>query len=263
MDNRNKEFDLSGIDEPIVENEPQFEENNQEYSEENSEDLESNFDNNQANITNIPSNNQRPEEEIDYKDKFVESTREASALYFKNQKLNQVIEEAANIAEPTLDEMRDYAKLKKADYDDLDEFSQNVLMTNYINEKRFEKILNVAQESKQIDAWATKVDSFIEDAVDNSKYPSLNSLGADFKKFAMKESRRGVDLDDLVASFLFSAERSIKQAPKKSVLLSGGNSTAAPIKSAGINDKQAAFIRENDPKEYRRLIKSGQINIEI
>jgi hypothetical protein len=81
----------------------------------------------------------------------------------------------------------------------------------------------------------------------------------------MKESRRGVDLDDLVASFLFSAERSLKQGTpqKKSVLLSGGNSQAAPIKSAGINDTQAAFIRENDPKEYRRLIKSGQINIDL
>ncbi len=40
MDNRNREFDLSSIDEPIVENETQIENNNEEYSEENSEDLE-------------------------------------------------------------------------------------------------------------------------------------------------------------------------------------------------------------------------------
>jgi len=265
MDNRTREFDLSSIDEPIVENETQFEENNQENTEDYSDNLESNFDNNQANITNIKSDNKRPSEEVDYKDKFVESTREASALYFKNQKLNQVIEEAANIAEPTQEELVSYAKSRGAEYDDLDEFSQNILKDTLINNRRFEKIQNVAQESKQIDAWANSVDTFIEDAVDNSKYPSLGSLGQDFKKFAMKESRRGVDLDDLVASFLFSAERSLKQGTpqKKSVLLSGGNSQAAPIKSAGISDTQAAFIRENDPKEYRRLIKSGQINIDL
>lgn len=263
MDNRNREFDLSSIDEPIVENETQFEENDQENSEDYSDNMESNFDNNQTDDSNITTNNQRPEEEIDYKDKFVESTREASALYFKNQKLNSVIEEASLIGDPTIDELKEFAKQTGADYEDLDEFSQNILKRTYINEKRFEKIQNVAKESKQIDEWANRVDTFIEDAVDKSKYPSLNSLGQDFKKFAMKESRRGVDLDDLVASFLFSAERSMKLPPRKSVLLSNGNSMAAPQPNAGISDQQAAFIRENDPKEYRRLIKTGQINIEV
>ena len=43
----------------------------------------------------------------------------------------------------------------------------------------------------------------------------------------------------------------------------GGNSQAAPQKAAGLTDAQVAMIRESDPKEYRRLIKSGQINIEI
>ena len=257
MDNRNREFDLSSIDEPIIENEI-----TEENTEENSEGLESNFDSNQAVIDETP---RTTEENIDYKDKFVESTREASALYFKNQKLNSVIEEAALIGEPTQEELVAFAKSRGADYDHLDEFSQNILKDTLINNKRFEKIQNVAKESKQIDEWANKVDSFIEDAVDNSKYPSLNTLGQDFKKFAMKESRRGVDLNDLVASFLFSAERSLKQGTpqKKSVLLSGGNSMAAPQKAAGITEQQAAFIRENDPKEYRRLIKTGQINIDL
>lgn len=265
MDNRSKEVDLSGIDEPIIENETQFEENSQESNSEYSDSMESNFDNNEINPADFPTNNKRTvsEEEIDYKDKFVESTREASALYFKNQKLNQTIEEASKISEPTEQELIDYAKSLDADYEELDSFSQNIIKRTYISEKRFEKIQNVASESKQIDEWANKVDSFIEDAVDNSKYPTLSTLGTDFKKFAMKESRRGVDLNDLVASFLFSAERNIKQTPRKSVLLSGGNSQAAPIKQAGLNEGQIAMIRQNDPKEYRRLIKSGQINIEI
>ena len=107
------------------------------------------FDDNQIDSSNLPRNNQRPSEEVDYKDKFVESTREASALYFKNQKLNQTIEEAAQIAEPTQEELTAYAKSIGADYEDLDEFSQNMVKRTYINEKRFEKIQNVASESKK------------------------------------------------------------------------------------------------------------------
>jgi len=243
LDNRNrKELDLSSLDETIQE----------EASLENENET-----------TNYEDNNTLFEEpQIDYKEKFTESTREASALYFKNQKLNQTIEEAASIAEPTLEELKFYAKSKGAEYDDLDEFSQNILKDTLINTRRFEKIQNVASESKRIDEWANSVDSFIEKSVDSGEYPSLNSLGSEFKKFAMKESRRGVDLNDLVASFLFSAERSIKQTPRKSVLLTGGNSSAVPSKS-GLSETQVAMIRETNPKEYRRMIKSGEINLEI
>ena len=257
MDNRvRNEVDLSSLDEEVIQNDT-----TQEPEEEVSDSLESNFEDN---VAVIKKNTEVSEENLDYKNKFVESTREASALYFKNQKLNSVIEEAANISDPTTEELVEFAKSRGADYEDLDEFSQNILKDTLINNKRFEKIQNVARESKQIDEWANKVDSFIEDAVDNSKYPSLNSLGTDFKKFAMKESRRGVDLDDLVASFLFSAERSMTQKKTNgSVLLSNGNSLAAPQKATGITEAQAAFIRENDPREYRRLIKTGQINIEL
>lgn len=241
LDNRNRqELDLSSLDEEVIDDSPSLE------KEENEEPFE-----------NIEQN------QIDYKEKFTESTREASALYFKNQKLNKTIEEASLIGEPTIDELKKFAKETGADYDELEEFSQNILKRTYINEKRFEKIQNVAKESKQIDEWSESVDSFIEKSIDNGEYPSLNSLGSDFKKFAMKETRRGVDLNDLVASFLFSSERSLKQSPKKSVLLSGGNSSAVPSQSSGLNENQVAILRETNPKEYRRMIKSGQINLEI
>lgn len=241
LDNRiRKEVDLSGLDEPITEEQ---EENYEESNTQNQGLFE--------------------EPQIDYKEKFTESTREASALYFKNQKLNKTIEEASFITEPTEEELKSYAKSKGAEYDDLDTFTQNILKDTYINSRRFEKIQSVTLESKKIDEWANNVDGFIEKSIDSGEYPSLNSLGGEFKKFAMKETRRGVDLNDLVASFLFSAERNLKQSPKKSVLLTGGNSSAVPQKSSGLSDAQVAMIREKDPKEYRRMIKSGEINLEI
>jgi len=243
MDNRNrKEIDFSILDKEVQNEEIQNEEKTEEV--------------NDNNTTSFDQNN------IDYKEKFTESTREASALFFKNQKINKTIEEASLIIDPSLDELKNYAKEKGADYEDLDTFTQNILKDTYINAKRFEKIQNLTTESKRIDEWANTVDNFIEKSIDSGEYPTLNSLGLDFKKFAMKESRRGIDLNDLVASFLFSAERNLKQTPKKSVLLTGGNSSAVPTKT-NISEDQVAMLRETNPKEYRRMIKSGQINLEI
>lgn len=244
LDNRNREeLDLSILDEEIVEEVEPKEEivKKQETKDET----------------------KSQEDKIDYKEKYVESTREASTLYFKNQKLNKTIEEASEIKDPTIDELKSYAKSRGADYDELDEFSQNILKDTYINNKRFEKIQSVARESRDIDNWATQVDGFIEKSIDNGNYPSLNSLGNDFKKFAMKESRRGLDLDDLVASFLFSAERNIKKPNNESILLTGSNSTITNNKTTGLTEQQISVIRETNPKEYRRLIKSGEINLEI
>lgn len=203
-----------------------------------------------------------PTPEIDYKEKFSESSREASALYFKNQKLTETIDEASKMPEPTIEELKEYANTQGADYDELDTFSQNILKKTLTNERKMEKIQSVTEESKKIDVWAKKVDEYIETAVDDGKYPSLNTFSNEFKRFAMKESRRGLDLDDLVASFLFNAEKDVSKS-RKSLLLSGGNSSAVPPKPKGLTEDQVARIRERDPKEYRRLIKAGKINIEI
>lgn len=203
-----------------------------------------------------------PTPEIDYKEKFSESSREASALYFKNQKLTETIDEASKMPEPTIEELKEYANTQGADYDELDTFSQNILKKTLTNERKMEKIQSVTEESKKIDVWAKKVDDFIESAIDDGKYPTLNSLSPEFRKFAMKEARRGTDLDDLVASFLFNAEKDVSKS-RKSLLLSGGNSSAVPPKPKGLTEDQVARIRERDPKEYRRLIKAGKINIEI
>jgi hypothetical protein len=128
--------------------------------------------------------------------------------------------------------------------------------------KDLEKIQSVTEENKKIDVWAEKVDAFIEDAVDNGKYPSLASLGKEFRRFAMKEPRRGTDLDDLVASFLYTAEKVVPRN-KRSLLLSGGKGSVVTPKPAGLTEEQVARIRERDPKEYRRLIKAGKINLEL
>ena len=84
-----------------------------------------------------------PTPEIDYKEKFSESSREASALYFKNQKLTETIDEASKMPEPTIEELKEYANTQGADYDELDTFSQNILKKTLTNERKMEKIQSV------------------------------------------------------------------------------------------------------------------------
>jgi hypothetical protein len=265
MDNRTREeFDMSILDEAveIPEVETAIESEELDIEEEIQEEEE---------VAPTP---QKPKEEVkvqplidtpevDYKEKYTESTREAQALFFKNQKLTETIGEADSMSEPTAEELKAYARVQGAEYDDLDTFSQNILKRTFINEKKFDLIKNVANESKKIDEWSKKVDNFIEESIDNSSYPSLNSLGTDFKKFSMKESRRGLDLNDLVSSFLYNNDKAKKNDSPSSVLLSGGNSQAAPIKPAGLNENDIAIIRQKNPREYKRMIKSGEIDLEI
>lgn len=193
-----------------------------------------------------------------------DSTREAMNLHFKNEKLNETIEEAANLPEPTEAELKEYATKQGAEWDELDVFSRNILRNSLVNDRRFEKIRSVQQESKRVDAWSKKVDAFIEDSVDTGKYPSLSTHDADFKKYVMKESRVGLDLNDLAASFLFGLDSTPARPKKKSLLLpsTSGQGGGEAVRK-GLNESQVAFIRTHDPRKYRELIKSGKINLSI
>lgn len=265
MDNRNKQdINLDDIDIlPDPTPEPELETDNPEPTPTPQKDQEIPGFDDEEEIEDDSEEEPTPKEpEEPIEKKLTDVSREATALHFKNKKLVDTIEEASKMPEPTTEELKAYAKTQGADYDELDEFSQNILKKTYLNEKRLEKIQSVTEESKAIDAWAKKVDTFIEESVDAGKYPSLASLGKEFRRFAMKETRRGVDLNDLVASFLYSADRVIPKN-KKSLLLGGGNGSAVPPKPTGLSEDDVARIREKDPKEYRRLIKAGKINIEL
>lgn len=198
------------------------------------------------------------------KKNYADATREAMNLHFKNEKLNETIEEAANLPEPTEAELKEYATSQGADWEELDVFSRNILKNALVNDRRFEKIRTAQQESKKMDAWAKKVDTFIEDSIDSGKYPSLATHDAEFRKYAMKEPMRGMELDVLVGSFLFGLDTETPNRPKRKSLLlpSTSGQGGTPVKK-GLNETQVAFIRTHDPKRYRQLIKSGKINLEI
>ena len=80
----------------------------------------------------------------------------------------------------------------------------------------------------------------------------------------MKESRRGVDLDDLVKAFLFDAVPSPARKNKGSLLESGSGGRGDEKKNDGfIDEKQASILRRTNHKEYNRLVKAGKIKIKL
>ena len=202
-------------------------------------------------------------QDVDYKEKYSQSSREASALFFKNQKISQVIEEATKIPEPNEEELRSYAKEQGAEFDELDQFSKNILKKTYLSEKRFQKIEVAHQESKKVDDWVDKVDDFIGSEDAQNKYPSLSTYDDEFRKYCLKEQRRGMDLEDLVASFLFNIEKNPPVQNRKSLFNSRGNGSNTPVVKAKPTSEDAINLRNRNQKEYMRAIKSGKLDIEI
>jgi len=206
----------------------------------------------------IPKEEEAKEEtpEVDYKDRYTESSREAMVLFSKNKKITETIDAAAKIEDVSDAEVEAYARAHGTDPEYMDEITKSMLKDTLVNKKRFDKIQEVVAESKKIDEWAGKVDEYIESEDTTQKYPVLEDSVDEFKSFAMKPSRRGMDFDDLTASFLFSKK---PKAKKKGSLLLNGNSVKAPAKPKGLTAEDLAVLRRKDPREYKRVILSGQL----
>lgn len=206
-------------------------------------------------------------EPIDYKEKYSDSTREATALHFKNKKLNDTIAEADTLPQPTLEELKAYSLEQGTPYDELDDFSQNILKKTLVNEKKFEMIAEVSRTSKKIDEWAKAVDDFTGSPETVAKFPSLSDHEIEFKKYSMKEARRGMDMEDLVASFLFNVKDDSptpkKPGKKTSMLLTSKGSGDGVPKPKKLNADDLRIIRTKDPRRYERLVKDGKAGLDL
>lgn len=281
LDNRNKkptaDIKLDDLQPPVAESEEiiipdtQEEYSNEDYSNDNYDngDNENDISDNDSNDNDNGNNKVQRQTEvedkpepIDYKEKFRESSREALALHFKNEKLINTIDEASQLTEPTEKELQDYAKELGAEYDDLDTFSQNIIKKNLLNERRFETINKVNKEYKNVQEWVNKVDDFMGATETIAQYPEIVDNADEFRKFSLKQSRRGADLQDLATAFLYGLGKNSTQKKKGSMLMSGNRGNPTPQEKR-IDERQVASLRQKNPKEYRRLIKMGKIKLDI
>lgn len=191
----------------------------------------------------------------DYKRKFQDSSREAQVLYAKNKKVNQAIEDAANVTEPTEEEL----KSEYSDWDDMTSTEQRLAKDNYINKKKFDIIQNATKEFKDIEAWNKKVDEFVDDPKTLVDNPRLEGKIEEFKRFAEKETRRGVDFEDLISAFLYNHE-STKPPKKKGKMLEKSSGSKSNKRSDGkLSVEQGRVLMKTNYKRYKQLLMAGKI----
>ncbi len=203
---------------------------------------------------------EEPPKPPDYKEKFIASSKEAQILHAKdekNQKLNKAIDEAAQITEIP----PEVIKAEYPEWDDMTATEQRLAKENYINNKRFEKIHQASLEGKDIEEWGKKVDSYTEDPQTLIDHPELEGKVEDFKVFANKQSRRGVDFAILVSAFLHDETKTAKPKSKSGMFEpgSGGPSSKQKPKSDKMSFEDGQILKGNDFKKYSELLKAGKI----
>lgn len=196
---------------------------------------------------------------VDYKKKFTESTREAQILHSKNKKINDTIEKANALPEPTEEELTTEYK----DWDVMSDTEKRFAKTNLINERRFKMLDEVTKESKDIEAWNIKVDEYTDDPKTLVDTPELEGKIDDFKLFASKPSRRGVDFEDLVSAFLFDAEKQSKPKQKGSMFETGTGGPNDKAKTDKLTVAESQQLMKTDYNKYKELLKAGKIDTTV
>lgn len=187
-----------------------------------------------------------------------ESQREALVQRSRNEQFTNKIREAAKI-EVTEADLKAEAEKEGLDYELLEPFQKSLLKRTILSERKFNTVSEVVVEEDKLNVWAGKVDEFIDTAKDNPKFARLVGHEQEFKNFSMKESRRGLDFEDLARSFLFDLPA--KKKHKGSLLLRGGGGSA-PKRKAFTEDDTVA-MRKAQPGRLTDLMKRGKVKIDI
>lgn len=200
------------------------------------------------------------EETVDQKEQRHKAQQtEAQILAARNRALQDKVDEASKLPEPTVDELKDFVAQDGVDWDDLTPFEQSMAKKTYVSEKRFSLVNEAVQVTKKIDEWAKQVDEFIDSTDSKPEFVKLSGHEADFRKFAMKESHRGAAIDSLLLpAFL----QSLPATPRKrGSLFQTGGGGEAPAKPGKISLDEAARIRATQgEKAYKRVVQSGRVD---
>lgn len=195
-------------------------------------------------------------DDTDWKARYRGSTQEAQVLASRNKDLVQSVDEAANLTEPTDEEMQNEFP---NEWDLMDNFQKKIAKDNLLNKRRFELVNQSVQKTKKSEEWVGKVKEFTDNPVTLENYPLLKGKEVEFSQFCAIPSRVGVEFDDLVKAFLFDVPPVRPQ--RKSLFETKGGGEG--LKPKGLTPEEVSFLRINDQKKYKELIKAGKIKIEV
>lgn len=198
------------------------------------------------------------EPEVDYRKKFTESSREALVQTAQVKELEKVIDGSVETPEPTEQELR----AEYPEWDDMTVTEQKLAKKTLWNDKRFSIIEQAREERKNVQAWNDKVDQFVDDPVNLTTYPELEGKTEEFRVFASKPTRRGLNFDDLVLAFNGELAKSrVKHTGK--MFETGGNASKEKMqpKSDKLSIEEGRKLMETNFDEYKRLLRQGKIEM--
>lgn len=203
-----------------------------------------------------------PEETLELKKKLTNSAKEAQVLQSRTKKYDEAVGEAEAIVAPTDADME--AEYGTADWNEMTMTEQRLAKKSWLSEKRFEIMSKVSKEGRDIEKWNASVDTFVDDPKVLIDHPELEGKTEDFKLFAMKPSRRGLDMQDLILAFNGDLAINAKPKNKGKMFESGvaGNKEKPQPGADKLSPSQSRVLMNTDYKKWKEMLKQGKISNE-
>jgi hypothetical protein len=210
-----------------------------------------------------PSSEEEPDEEEDVekiKTQRAESTKEAQKLAEDKKLINEAFHEAENIPDPTVEELQAEYPL----WDEMDDTTRRLAKDNFINKKWREAVSKANAERKVVKEWDNKVDTFLDNPKTFIHNPDLEGKQEEFKSYAKDESRRNVNFDLIVKSFLYDVTVTRKNESKnnKGKMMetgTGGENVKPKPKSDTLSVDEGRKLMNVNYKKYVQYLKAGKI----
>lgn len=198
-----------------------------------------------------------PAKDVDYKKKFAASTAEAQRLAQSNKTYEEKIEEANNLPEPTDEECR--TEYGADEWDALDAVTQKIARKSLHSDKKMAFISKINEAVKVSKERLIKINAFSADPETVKQFPTIEGREEEFVKFASKESRQNMDLED-VAILFNSITPKRQKAPNGQLFPRNGSSLdKGKPKPTHLTADQAKVIRQTDQRKYQRMVRDGKI----
>lgn len=200
------------------------------------------------------------EEKDDYKEKFVQSSKEAMILHHQNKKANEAIDSAINTPEPTEEDLQ-------AEYDDWDvmsDFEKKMAKQTLWNDRRFAQLETMQKENKNLQEWGDKIEEFIGDPKNLSDFPQLEGKQEEFKLFASRPTRMNSDFDLLVGAFLYEGTKNPPKKNKGAMFDNGtGGANNKPQPKAKLSLEESRNLMNTDYEKWKTLLRQGKITTSV
>lgn len=189
----------------------------------------------------------------DYKQKFVESSKESILNAERVKVANAQLEKLTKTDTPTDEAMR----LVYPEWDDLNEVTKKALVKQETQE------MNQRAITARQDALEAK--QTLDEEIEAELQSNLKLIGkeAAFKRLAKNPKNKGISMETLAKAFLFDVEVPTVPAPQGEALPAGSGGPRGDQGPKKISIEEAAEIRKTDNNRYMELAKAGMIDDDI